>query len=147
MGSVELKKFIALLALANLKGEKPEDLITLSLIRAKFCALMSLAANQNDNPPNSFILGLFSYLDALLDQPMESLMPKLPVSEVIKEALTDPDATSKLANQLRLCKAFEQANWEDIESLAKAIDINKEKLYEMHYEAMKWTNEVKSSFS
>jgi EAL and modified HD-GYP domain-containing signal transduction protein len=147
MGSVELKKFIALLALANLKGEKPEDLITLSLIRAKFCALMSLAANQNDNPPNSFILGLFSFLDALLDQPMDSLMPKLPVSDVIKEALTDPSATSKLATQLKLCKAFEQASWEDIDSLAKLIDINTEKLYEMHYEAMKWTNEVKSSFN
>ncbi|GBL03830.1 EAL and HDOD domain-containing protein [Glaciecola sp. KUL10] len=146
MGSVELKKFIALLALANLKGEKPEDLITLSLIRAKFCALMSLAANQKDNPPNSFILGLFSYLDALLDQPMESLMPKLPVSDVIKDALLNPKSVSKLANQLRLCRAFELADWENIEKLSTTIELDTEELYEMHYTAMKWTNDVKNSF-
>jgi EAL and modified HD-GYP domain-containing signal transduction protein len=146
MGSVELKKFIALLALANLKGEKPEDLITLSLIRAKFCALMSLAANQKDNPPNSFILGLFSYLDALLDQPMESLMPKLPVSDAIKDALLNPKSVSKLANQLRLCRAFELADWENIEKLSTTIELDTEELYEMHYTAMKWTNDVKNSF-
>ena len=39
MGEIELKKFIALLALANLGESKPIELLQVSLIRAKFCEL------------------------------------------------------------------------------------------------------------
>jgi EAL and modified HD-GYP domain-containing signal transduction protein len=79
MGHIEIKKFIALLALANMRGEKPTELIIQSLVRARFCSLISIELELPENPPTSFLLGLFSMLDALLDQPMESLVNKLPV--------------------------------------------------------------------
>ncbi|MCP3429926.1 HDOD domain-containing protein, partial [Opacimonas viscosa] len=37
MGQEEVRKFIALLALANMSGDKPTELLTMSLVRAKFC--------------------------------------------------------------------------------------------------------------
>mgnify|MGYP000498261724 FL=1 len=42
IGDIELKKFIALLALADLNQNKPSEIIRLSLIRAKFCEHISL---------------------------------------------------------------------------------------------------------
>ncbi|MBL4630093.1 MAG: HDOD domain-containing protein, partial [Paraglaciecola sp.] len=59
MGQVEVKKFIALLALANLGDNKPVELIHLSLVRAKFCDLMGQAISLSNNPPTGFLLGLF----------------------------------------------------------------------------------------
>ncbi|MDT0596034.1 EAL and HDOD domain-containing protein, partial [Glaciecola petra] len=67
LGQNEMKKFIALLALANLKGNKPEDLLVSSLTRARFCRQLSAKIGVAEDPPNGFMLGLFSRIDALLD--------------------------------------------------------------------------------
>ncbi|WP_143871417.1 EAL and HDOD domain-containing protein [Catenovulum sediminis] len=42
MGEVELKKFISLMALANACNEKPDEIMTLSLIRARFCSHLAI---------------------------------------------------------------------------------------------------------
>jgi len=147
MGSTELKKFIALLALANLKGEKPADLLTISLIRAKFCAQISVAKGLQQNPPSSFILGLFSMLDVLLDQPMDVLMKKLPMSKEIQDALCGRAITGLMADQLNMCRAYESADWAAIERLSTSIGLESEDVYAMYYTAMKWTNDIKNSFS
>lgn len=54
MGQVEVKKFIALLALANLGDNKPFELIHLSLVRAKFCDYIAQAKSLSSNPPLVF---------------------------------------------------------------------------------------------
>src|SRR5690606_11897514 len=66
MGQIEIKKFIALLALANLNDNKPPELIHLSLVRAKFCELVADSKGEFNNPPMGFLVGLLSMLDALL---------------------------------------------------------------------------------
>ena len=72
MGSLEVKKFIALLALANLGDNKPVELLHLSLVRAKFCDLIGQAISLSNDPPTRLLVGLFSRLDALLHQPMQA---------------------------------------------------------------------------
>jgi EAL and modified HD-GYP domain-containing signal transduction protein len=81
MGHVEIKKFIALLAFANMRGETPKELLIKSLVRARFCSLMSVELELSDNPPTRFLLGLFSMIDALLDQAMEIVVEKLHVGQ------------------------------------------------------------------
>ena len=109
MGQVEVKKFIALLALANLGDNKPVELIHLSLIRAKFCDLIGQAKSLSNNPPTGFLLGLFSLLDALLDQTMEGLVEKLPIGEDLKAALCGDE--NQLKQFLALIRAFENGYW------------------------------------
>lgn len=145
LGQNEMKKFIALLALANLKGNKPEDLLVSSLTRARFCRLLSARMGEAENPPNSFILGLFSRIDALLDTPMQAIVSKLPFNKVINDVLCKYEKDSPLAVQFRLCIAFEVADWQTIERLSDKIAIPSIELFEMHYEAMKWSNDMKQS--
>jgi EAL and modified HD-GYP domain-containing signal transduction protein len=76
MGEIEIKKFIALLALANLSDNKPLELLHLSLVRAKFYDLLGSENSISTNSPVAFLVGLFSMLDALLDQKMEFLVEK-----------------------------------------------------------------------
>lgn len=146
LGQVELKKFIALLAIANLKGNKPLDLILSSLCRAQFCKLLAAEMEQKEDPPNSFILGLFSLVDALLDKPMPELMQMLPFSQEFRDVLCQKRTHGKLAQQYHLCIAFERANWDDIDKLAHATNIELPTLFSMYYESMDWAHNMKSTF-
>ncbi|MEQ3652894.1 MAG: HDOD domain-containing protein, partial [Glaciecola sp.] len=145
MGHIEIKKFIALLALANLRGEKPGELLIQSLVRARFCSLMSVELELPENPPSSFILGLFSMLDALLDQPMESLVQKLPVGAELQDALCHKNKDSNMGLQLRACYAFEEANWDEIDYIAAEFELTGERLYTLYYEAMHWAQNMSTS--
>jgi EAL and modified HD-GYP domain-containing signal transduction protein len=145
MGQVEVKKFIALLALANLRGEKPGELLIQSLVRARFCSLMSIELELPENPPSSFILGLFSMLDALLDTPMEHLVEKLPVGEELRDALCHKNKDSNMGLQLRACYGFEDANWDEIDYIAAEFELDSGRLYTLYYEAMHWAQNMSTS--
>lgn len=147
LGTIELKKFIALLALANLKGNKPVDLILSSLVRAHFCKLLAAAMELKDNPPSSYILGLFSHIDALMDMPMPEIMESLPFSDEVKEALCKTHTNSQLALQLRICFAFERADWAVIYEYSQKTEIKEAELFKMYYASVQWADDMKSSLT
>ena len=87
MGEVEIKKFIALLSLTNLGDDKPLEIIHMSLVRAKFFDLLAERRGIKNNPPISFLVGLFSLLEGLLDQSMTDILKQLPLSDEVNDAL------------------------------------------------------------
>lgn len=145
MGEVEIKKFIALLALANLSDDKPLELLHLSLVRAKFCDLLGTEKNVGNNPPTAFLVGLFSMLDALLDQQMETLIEKLPLVDEVKEALCG--GQNDLSVYLMLVKAFESGNWLKVIRISKMLEIDQKLLHSLFNEAILWGNGVRRSIS
>ncbi len=145
MGEVEIKKFIALLALANLNDNKPIELLHLSLVRAKFCDLIAIEKNIGNNPPTGFLVGLFSLLDALLDQDMKTLLEKLPLVEQVKDALCGEK--NELSVYLLLVKAFESGNWLKVIRIAGVLDIDQKRLHSLFNEAIVWGNGVRKSIS
>jgi EAL and modified HD-GYP domain-containing signal transduction protein len=145
MGEVEIKKFIALLALANLSDNKPLELLQLSLVRAKFCDLLGNEKNIGSNPPTAFLVGLFSMLDAILDQKMEVLVKKLPIVDEVKEALCGEQ--NNLFLYLALVKAFESGNWLKVIRISKILEIEQKLLHSLFNEAILWGNSVRQSIS
>lgn len=145
MGEVEIKKFVALLALANLSDDKPIELIHLSLVRAKFCDLLGTEKGIGINPPTAYLVGLFSVLDALLDQNMELLIEKLPVVDDIKIALCG--GQNNLSMYLILAKAFESSNWLKIIRISKFLEIDQIRLHSLFNEAILWSNGIRRSIS
>ncbi|WP_299080193.1 EAL domain-containing protein [uncultured Paraglaciecola sp.] len=145
MGEVEIKKFIALLALANLSDNKPLELLHLSLVRGKFCDLVGTEKNIGSNPPTAFLVGLFSMLDALLDQKMETLVEKMPLVDEVKEALCG--GQNELSMYLMLVKAFESGNWLKVIRMAKVLEIDQKLLHSLFNEAILWGNGVRRSIS
>jgi EAL and modified HD-GYP domain-containing signal transduction protein len=145
MGEVEIKKFIALLALANLSDDKPLELLHLSLVRGRFCDLVGTEKNIGSNPPTAFLVGLFSMLDALLDQEMEQLIEKLPLVDEVKEALCG--GQNDLSIYLMLVKAFESGNWLKVIRIAKILDLDQKLLHSLFNEAILWGNGVRRSIS
>jgi EAL and modified HD-GYP domain-containing signal transduction protein len=145
MGEVEIKKFIALLALANLSDNKPIELLHLSLVRAKFCDLVAAQKKIGDNPPTGFLVGLFSLLDALLDQDMKSLINQLPLVDEVKVALCG--GQSELSIYLTLARAFESGSWLKVIRIAGILEIDQKRLHSLFNEAIVWGNGVRKSIS
>lgn len=145
MGEVEIKKFIALLALANLADDKPMELLHMSLVRAKFCDLVAKERQVGDNPPTGFMVGLFSMLDALLDQEMKHLVTKMPIVDEVKFALCGGQNDFTL--YLLLARAFESATWLKVKRFADMLKIDQKRLHMLFNESILWGNGVRQSIS
>lgn len=142
LGEVEVKKFIALIAAANLSDEKPRELLALSIIRARFCQGISEIQGDESNPPKAFLAGLFSLVDAILDQSLPHIMRKLPLLDEIKDALLNKQG--KLADYIKLVQAYEKAHWDDLNEQAEQLGVAISDIHEQYVEAMQWANEFAS---
>lgn len=140
MGEVEIKKFIALVALANMGESKSPELIHLSLVRAKFCELLAKTKNQYDDPPSGFLLGLFSMLDALLDQEMKQLMDKIPLDDELKQALCG--IQNQLREFLSLARSCEYGVWTRIDEHCESLQLDRNLVNDLYNQAIKWGKDM-----
>ena len=78
MGEAEIRRFVSLMAMSNLGKGKPDELIRAACIRGKFCELMGGLSSDRSSSAELFTLGMFSLIDAIVDQPMMTVMKDLP---------------------------------------------------------------------
>ncbi len=138
IGELELKKFIALLALADLSENKCDEIMRLSLIRAKFCEAISKQKNDEENPPKAFLTGILSLIDGVLDHDLEFVLNVLPIHEEIKAALRSEN--NYLNKYLVLAKLLEQGRWKESEQLGRALSLSNDFYLKAHQEAITWTD-------
>ena len=142
LGEKGIRSFLSLIAMTNLSTDKPDELVRSSIIRAKFCELMSGCVDSCKNSSELFTLGLFSSIDAILDDTMENIMSKLPLSENIKNALVK--RTGELFSCLEMAKSYERGDWDQFSELAKDHKINEARLPECFLEAISWADAITS---
>jgi EAL and modified HD-GYP domain-containing signal transduction protein len=140
LGEKGIRSFLSLIAMAKLSDNKPDELIRSSIIRAKFCELMARYVEPCKNTSELFTLGLFSSIDAILDDTMENVMAKLPLSQNIKNALVNN--TGELAEYLEMAKSYERGDWSRFNELAKDHKVNQEKLPKSFLEAITWADAI-----
>lgn len=140
IGELELKKFIALLILADLNEDKPNEIIRMSLVRAKFCEKISGVKQDIENPPKAFLAGMLSHIDGVLDQDITSVMNILPVHNEIKIALVEKN--NYLAKYLELSMALEHGQWQQAKMISTFIHLTEEDYLEIYQQAIHWSDEM-----
>jgi EAL and modified HD-GYP domain-containing signal transduction protein len=137
LGHDHIKKFVSLIITAHVAQTKPNELIKMCIIRARFCELIAkkIAPSQANS---AFLTGLFSLLDAILDRPMEQLLLRLPFPEPIKDALMEEKNT--LYYILATVKAYESGSWWAMEQAVVFININSDLLPKFYRDALDWSN-------
>ena len=138
LGEMEVKRFISMVATAELASDKPDELVRASIIRARMCELLGLHSNNGADISELFLMGLFSLIDAMLDNNMEDIMQSLPLSKNIKQALLEEKGN--LADYLKLVSSYESANWETFSSIISNINVDEKKLPEFYQEAVSWAD-------
>jgi EAL and modified HD-GYP domain-containing signal transduction protein len=111
IGLETIKNWSSALLLSSVDN-KPRELITCALIRARMCELLGQSIKAAE--PESFhTAGLLSVLDALLDCSMEQALEKLPLADEFKDALIH--RSGPIGQALRCTIAYERANWDDVQ--------------------------------
>ncbi len=140
LGEERLRKFISLVAITSTQDDKPDSLYSLSIQRARFCELLLKDINSNIDEGLGFLTGMFSLLDSLFDQPLEELVEKMPIDNLVKAALVTKQGT--LGNILSLVKAYESADWTTVIALRDKLEISDDKLARYYDDAIKWTEDL-----
>ena len=86
MGLKRLKFWVNLLMLSSM-DDVPAELLTTSLLNAKFCELMAEQGGFNVDKESYFLAGMLSNLDAYFKAPIADIVEALPLSDELNQAL------------------------------------------------------------
>ena len=139
LGSIELKRFIALMFAININSDKPNELIKLSMARAKFCEIITTQLNPPINADISFLVGLLSMIDAILDEDIDNILTKLPLSDEIKHPLLTKKGT--LAAIIKLVEFIEKAQWSKTTIVMDKLSLDKAFVQKSYQQALTWADE------
>ncbi len=140
LGENEIKRFVSLIAISKLGLNKPDELIKTSCIRGKFCELLAGATTDKINASELFTLGMFSMIDAIIDQPMNRIMNQLPLSDDIKDALVND--SGEYLPYIRLAKSYEKGDWDGVKAFSHQLEMNQQLLPELYMKACRWSDGV-----
>ena len=140
LGEKGIKQFLSVIFLAELGQDKPDELLKSSIIRARICEGLGMAAGVRTDPSELFTLGLFSHIDAILDNSMENIMKTLPLASEIKATLTGN--ISSLSGYLDLARCYQQARWDKALQAANNLGIAPENLPGIYWNAIQFADSV-----
>jgi EAL and modified HD-GYP domain-containing signal transduction protein len=110
VGVTDLKSWTTVLAMAKL-DDKPTELVVTSMIRGKMAEMLSTTLNA-DKPESFFTVGLFSTLDALMDNGMEAILDRLPLPDHLADALLHRRGVH--GEVLDCVLAYERGRWDRV---------------------------------
>lgn len=140
MGLKEFERWINVLMLQDLGKSKPEELIKISLIRTKFAESMAILGGLTSMKHEAAMMGLFSILDAMLDQMMSEALKDIALPNSISEALVEKKGVLHPIYELLI--AYEKGDWTEANNICKKINIDGNILYEEYLMAIKWANNM-----
>lgn len=109
LGERNIRKWVAIVVLAEMNAGKPDELLLKAVLRARFCELLAPRFGLADRAPDLFMLGLFSHLDAIMGQSLPALLKELPLPTDVAEVLLGGD--SAVRPLFDTVVAYEAANW------------------------------------
>ncbi len=117
-------------------SDKPDEIMTMALVRGKMCELLALQQKMPDET-SYFTVGLFSLLESILDTPMDKILAELPLSEDINKALLAGEGS--MGTVLNCVMNYELADWEAVNS----CDISQDSIVATYWKAVAWAERVK----
>lgn len=112
LGQKDLTRWIQTTVIEKLCSDKPNELMRLSLLRAKFAENLAPVFGMAMRSQELFLTGLFSILDIILDCSMEEALSMVRVSGKIRTALMEH--TGSLAEVLHFIVKYESAEWQEV---------------------------------
>jgi EAL and modified HD-GYP domain-containing signal transduction protein len=140
MGAREIKKWISLVALTGMGKDKCEELVVVSLVRARFCEILAGKTGFGPRSSDLFLMGMFSLIDAFLDRPMEEIVKPLPIAEDVKTALLG--GQNKFYDILELARSYEKADWEKVTSLTTQLKLHEQDTPQLYLQSLELANQI-----
>jgi EAL and modified HD-GYP domain-containing signal transduction protein len=140
LGEREIRTCATVWAMADMARDVPSELVVASTLRARLCEMLAPLAQMRERALDLFLVGLFSSLDVILEQPMERILQSLPLCSDVREALLG--ARNPLRSVLECVQAYEQGLWDRASDLALAAGIAEREIPTCYLEAVGWTRDI-----
>ena len=143
LGASGVKRWVTLISLQTFSEDKPPELFTLSLLRAKFCELIAGELKRPGPTQDAgFLIGMFSLLDVLLMLPMEEVLKEVALADDLNAALLGED--NDLRRILDLVIAYEKGDWDKVIACCEREHIPVDHLKPKYDAVLEWYNALQS---
>lgn len=134
LGLRQLRTWISFMLFAGLQ-DKPDELLVISLTRARMCELMARQIGL-EAPDTYWTLGLLSTLDAFLDLEMSVVLGQLPLSRELNAALLHGEGIKGAV--LRCALDHERGAW----TVPEGLTLTDAQIQEAYQDALTWAREI-----
>lgn len=118
LGVDSVKNWASMLTLSQV-DDKPHELLVTALVRARMAEQLA-SRNGVEKTDAYFTAGMFSVLDAMMDQPLPQLIQKLPLSEEVKAALMRGEGN--IGTVIKCVLSYEKGRWDWVKRYAPNLD-------------------------
>jgi EAL and modified HD-GYP domain-containing signal transduction protein len=134
IGLKTIKSWTTLLAMSQVDN-KPTELVITAIVRGKMAEELA-KAQKSDHPDSFFTVGLFSALDALMDNTMEEILTQLPLADHISNALLHRQG---IHGEILSCVlAYERGEWEQV----KSSTLSMSQIRDCYLSALHWAEDI-----
>ena len=134
LGQQTIKTWTTLLAMSQVDN-KPTELVITAMVRGKMAEALAKTLKA-PHPEAFFTVGLFSALDALMDNTMQEILTQLPLAEHISAALLHHKGPH--GEILQCVLAYERGQWEQVHCPALSIS----RVRDCYLSALQWADEI-----
>lgn len=142
LGLTEIKKWISLIVLNQIKTTKPSELIRAALVRGIFMEKLAVSQKRRKNRDEYFLVGLFSLAEAIMDTPIQAILKETHLSEEIIQPLVTGEGEK--AELLNIIAHIERAEWDEAEQISIACGFDLTMTNKIYIEAMIDANKLLS---
>jgi EAL and modified HD-GYP domain-containing signal transduction protein len=138
LGQAGLRTWATVVILADAGSERPLELIVTSVARGRFCELAGMAMGLTDRQHDLSLLGLFSMIDAIVGQPLDTALDAVSLPPDVDAAIRGNPGP--MTDVLALAKAYERADWSTVEELVARTGLQAADVPSIYLEAVNWGN-------
>lgn len=142
LGRRPLKQWIMVVSLSDLAPTpRAEELSFQSIQRGRFLeTLVEAMPKPVLSKDTAFLLGLFSKLDALLNQPMDQILDDLPLEDDIKSALVGQQ--NPASHLLDFLETVEAGVWDATEEALTSYGVKQDQAAVLYAKSTAWTQKI-----
>jgi EAL and modified HD-GYP domain-containing signal transduction protein len=139
LGEREFRRWASLAILSSVGQDKPDELLVQAAVRGRMCELLAEDAGTPGRGSECFILGMFSLLEAFLDQPLDAMLSTLAVPEEVRGALLGQPGP--LRDILKVALGYERGHWSAVLESCNQLNIRLGAAPQRYIEAVAWADQ------
>ncbi|PRR81700.1 EAL and HDOD domain-containing protein [Clostridium vincentii] len=140
LGKKEIVKWLYVVLLNELKQNSSKELVSLGLLRAKFCEKLCINSKIRDKGFMAYMTGLFSLMDAILGAPIDNIVKELYLPDEVKDALISKN--NSLNDILSLVISYEKGDWNRVLDFAKELSIKPDIIVKNYFDSLEWVRTI-----
>jgi c-di-GMP-related signal transduction protein len=146
LGERPFRRWASLLLVAMTSADRPAELLSTCLLRARFCELLADSVGLQGRELDLFLIGLLSLMDAVVGRPLPELLADIALPKELAEALVPSERSNRMRDVLGLVIAYERASWYEVGQLCDALAPKDPAMLPMHYQsALVWAAEASAT--